>query len=453
MIKRDHIIQEIDRMLSDDALSDATIRAMKRDELAEKVSIFFAELEAQHEELQEKQHHLSELSDKFRRLFALSPTGLIHCDNQLTIHDANTLAMTYLNASDVKGRSLGNLLRKQYGPFMKWFEGRACEAHPLDMELGDAVLRFYCHAVDDQGYLFAILDVSEEVRAKQAQQALNEALNELNASLEARVEREVRARIEEMEKRLDAERILQSKSRQIEMVDMIGNIAHQWRQPLNVLAITIQKSRLLFNKGRFDKTAMQDLQSRAEQIIQQLSSTLDLFRNYLRPSEAMLSIDPNRETAKALQLIDAQFANLGIDLDVQLDGTTWVRGYENELTQVVLNLLSNAKDACEEAGGPHRRVLVRSRADAQQWTLDVQDNGGGIDEGIIDRVFDPYFTTKHQHFGTGLGLYMSREIIQKIMQGTIRVENIEGGARFRITLPTTHNTALPEQKSPMSVLR
>jgi len=230
------------------------------------------------------------------------------------------------------------------------------------------------------------------------------------------------------------DRIMMQQSRQAAMGEMIGNIAHQWRQPLNVLGLTIQRVQLFHDLGRFDKEFLASSTSEAMKVINHMSQTIDDFRNFFSPDKEMETFAVNEALEKAISLADMNLNDREIRIDVDAIDSPIVYGYRNEYSQVLINILMNSKDAFLERGIDAPRVFIRIFVEKGRSVVTMADNAGGIAEDIIPKIFDPYFTTKGPQKGTGVGLFMSKTIIEKNMNGRLTVGNIADGAEFRIEL-------------------
>jgi len=236
----------------------------------------------------------------------------------------------------------------------------------------------------------------------------------------------IEKKIEENTKQLN---ILQHQSKLAQMGEMIGSIAHQWRQPLNELSINIQKLKYDFLDNKLDKNFIENFVLENKQIINFMSKTIDDFRNFFM-------IDKLKEHFSIKQIIDnslsiqkAQLSNHNIQVNLKGDDFT-IYGYKNELQQVILNLMVNAKDILIEKNiqKPQIEIIFKNN------TITVKDNGGGIPNNIVDRIFEPYYTTKEQGKGTGMGLYISKMIIEDNLKGKLTVINGLYGAHFIIDL-------------------
>ena len=243
----------------------------------------------------------------------------------------------------------------------------------------------------------------------------------------------------ETERRLAGERALIQQSRLAAMGEMIGNIAHQWRQPLNALNMVLINLEDAWRFGQFSEAQLHASVARADQLIQNMSSTINDFRDFFRPDKAPVVFQVRRQARAAVALVEASFQQAGIELALEDGEEVHTLGHPNEYSQVLLNLLANARAAIEARGGGGGRVRIRASREGGRCLLRVTDNGGGIPEPILERIFDPYFTTRPET-GTGLGLYMARSIIQQNMAGTVAARNVQGGAEFILDTPLKEGT-------------
>jgi len=253
-------------------------------------------------------------------------------------------------------------------------------------------------------------------------------LHELNETLEQRVE-------EEIKKRTQKEKMLLHQSRLAAMGEMIENIAHQWRQPLNALTMLIQTFEVKMIKGGIDEDFVHKQVSEGVRIANSMSKTIDDFRNFFNPNKKKELFDIEKAVEDALALVNILYKRNGIQIKTDIEKNLKVFGYANEFSQVLLNLLNNAKDALVQREIQNAQVKIKAFKENGYMVLMVEDNAGGIDEKIIDRVFEPYFTTKFKSQGTGIGLYMSKTIIEENMGGELMVKNTDIGASFIIKLP------------------
>ena len=252
------------------------------------------------------------------------------------------------------------------------------------------------------------------------------ALKEQNEHLQELVESETA-------KRISKEKILLQQSKMAMMGEMIGAIAHQWRQPLNALGIKIQDVYAAYKYGELTEEYLENFKQKSMFIIQNMSKTIDDFRNFFRPAKAKRDFGIEETVEDALTIIGQQLRNHDISVEFHSDGKYIINGYQNEFIQTILILLSNAQDALldNHIDKPTIDIFVEAYGD-DNVQISVQDNAGGVPSEILDRVFEPYFTTKEQGKGMGIGLYMAKEIVERQMGGVLSVENSGSGAIFKI---------------------
>jgi signal transduction histidine kinase len=255
-----------------------------------------------------------------------------------------------------------------------------------------------------------------------------QALDELNRTLDQRIR-------DEIAKRKEQEQLLIHQSRLAAMGEMIGAIAHQWRQPLNALSLVLQNIGLQYHMGRLTEESMARMQEKGEAMVRRMSTTIDDFRNFFKPNKHAENFNLLRALHGAADILEGVFRNHGIVLHVDCDPGIEVHGYVGEFSQVVLNILGNAKDAVLNARQISPAIRIRVAAGDTDVTIRFEDNGGGMKDEVLRKIFEPYFTTKDEGKGTGIGLYMSKVIIENSMHGRLVGENIPGGACFTVTLP------------------
>ena len=252
-------------------------------------------------------------------------------------------------------------------------------------------------------------------------------LRELNEKLEALVK-------EKVEEIVQKDRLLAVQSKQAIMGEMITMIAHQWRQPLNTL--TLQISNLQLRRMTGELVDIEEYDRTLEQIsktITYLSETIDDFQTFFHPDRKLTRANLKELVEKAVNFIRPRLKGKGIDIEMDIDQNIELNVYVNELIQVLLNILNNAIDALLECDREEKKISIYAQIDTDVKIF-IRDTACGIDEDIIERLFEPYFSTKGKN-GTGLGLYMSQMIIQKQFGGDIRVETSEFGSVFVIEFP------------------
>jgi C4-dicarboxylate-specific signal transduction histidine kinase len=250
----------------------------------------------------------------------------------------------------------------------------------------------------------------------------------LNINLDRRVQ-------EEVAKSKQQEALLIHQSRSAAMGEMIGAIAHQWRQPLNALGLVLQNLRLRHQMDRIDDAFMLSSMEKSDRLIQKMSSTIDDFRNFFKPNKTIEPFHVLQVTRSTAELLDAQLKNHNIELTIVCPVDIQILGLEGEFSQVLMNLINNAKDILVERKVQHATITICIEQIADgSINVTVKDNGGGVPEAIFDKIYDPYFTTKEEGKGTGIGLYMSKIIIENNMAGSLNAFNDAEGANFVIKL-------------------
>ena len=217
--------------------------------------------------------------------------------------------------------------------------------------------------------------------------------------------------------------ILSQQSKMAAMGEMMGNIAHQWRQPLSVITTVATGMKL---QKEFDYLDDENFNKSIENIKNSalyLSDTIEDFRNFFRTDKKETTFNIKDIFEKVFKLTDAQFKNHEIIFIKNIDEFK-LYGFENEFIQALINILNNAKDALESINNP-KLIFISTSKKENIVTIKITDNAGGIDKKIIDKVCEPYFTTKHQSKGTGIGLYMTEEIIVKHMLGSLLIKNVD----------------------------
>jgi len=255
-----------------------------------------------------------------------------------------------------------------------------------------------------------------------------DALKTLTSSLESKV----REKIEEIRKK---EQVMLNQGRFASMGQMLNMIAHQWRQPLNFISSTVLNLRLFNDTEELNSEKLLNNLGMIEKQLQSMSETINDFMNFFKPDKSKQWFPLSKCALRTIELIKAQLDFHGIEIEVQIDSGLIVFGVENEFEHVLLNLLSNARDAIQSRALPPKKITLSGKNSLENIQVVVRDTGGGISNEILPQIFDPYFTTKDSSKGTGIGLYMSKILIEDHFSGQILVENDTEGAIFTIVLP------------------
>ena len=250
-------------------------------------------------------------------------------------------------------------------------------------------------------------------------------LADLNTSLEERVARSV-------EEIREKDQMLIVQGRLAAMGEMINNIAHQWRQPLNLLGLAIQKPLLFHEIGELTGEFLEENTRKGMEVIQHMSQTIDDFRNFFTSDITMVEFAIGDVVTSTVNLFADSLKSQQISIDVHTNSNATIVGFPGEYSQVLLNIIMNSKDALLSRHPDDARITITLGKEDEKSVVTIADNGGGIPEDILAKVFDPYFTTKGAEQGTGIGLFMSKTIIEKNMKGRLTVRNNGEGAEFRI---------------------
>ena len=294
-------------------------------------------------------------------------------------------------------------------------------------------------------------DVTQSVHLSEALIEKDRELEQLNATLEQRVEDQTKALLElnqtleervkeEVEKNRDKDRFLFQQSRLASMGEMIANIAHQWRQPLSELNITLYKMNKLYQKQVGEKDALfENSYLHAKRIISKMSETIEDFRSFFSPDRQSESFKLSRVVQEAIDIMQGTLERNEIEIILSIHKEENIKGYFNEFSQVLINLINNSIDAFCHKKIKNRLIYIEiDTIESRDAIIKLSDNAGGIEEAIIDKIFEPYFTMKHASAGTGLGLYMSEMIIKNSMLGSIAAVNTKDGVCFTLIIPIAH---------------
>jgi len=239
----------------------------------------------------------------------------------------------------------------------------------------------------------------------------------------------------ETKRNWDQNRMLIQQSKMASMGEMIGHIGHQWRQPLNSLGLMFQKLNRAHKKNMLNDELMEQSTQKAIRIIEQMSKTINDFRDFFKTDKQWQDAKLSIVTEQACNIIEPALQENRIRLIVNEDSDITIPCLKNELSQVIMNILANSMDAIVLKKMKNGEIIITFGHNKKSAYIIIDDNAGGIPEDIIEKIFEPYFTTKEKDNGTGIGLYMSKEIIEEHMNGKLQVFNTLSGASFKIFLP------------------
>ena len=271
-------------------------------------------------------------------------------------------------------------------------------------------------------------EIAERQLAEQLLQVKHLQLEALNLTLEQRVQ-------EELTKNREKDLLMIQQGRLAAMGEMMSNIAHQWRQPLNDLGIMIQMLRVDYDDGLLDQEQLDRSISDCMKVIQHMSQTIDTFRDFFKKDRSVQTFNVADAITAMAAMLRASLQAAGIRQQLDLEPDCFLVGLPNDFTQALLNLCNNARDILIARAVAEPVIVISSRSNGAALEITVEDNGGGVPPEILDRVFEPYFTTRHKAQGTGLGLYIVKKIIEESFHGSITVQNSLSGACFTITVP------------------
>jgi PAS domain S-box-containing protein len=272
--------------------------------------------------------------------------------------------------------------------------------------------------------LLGMEDITERRSAEDILNEKNREIEELNGTLEIRIGKAV----DELRQK---DKMLILHDRLGIMGEMIDNMARQWSEPLNSLELIAQQVPLYYDSGEF-REFFKENAAKAMGLIQDMSKTVKGLRNSFQPDKKTVPFSVNQLITRTVHLVEKSFKEQKIRIDLQPEGDPMANGYPNEYSQVLLNILMNARDALVAHDADDALISIHSFAEGSRSVVTISDNAGGIPEEIMDHIFDPYFTTKGPDKGTGIGLFMSKAIIEKNLGGRLTACNAGPGALFRI---------------------
>ncbi|ADD68338.1 PAS/PAC sensor signal transduction histidine kinase [Denitrovibrio acetiphilus DSM 12809] len=410
------------------------------------------ELKNEIEEREKIQTELRESQEKYSNLFNTSynPIAIISEEGSIVDVNGEMVSQFGYEREELLKMFLEMLVTKDYVHRVQEIINKMVKTKKWSFDLdfvkswGDVFnAEISASRLEVSGQTFIQLVIMDVTSRKKA----SELLNRRQEYLENKVEQEVH-------RRRQNERLMMQQSKMAAMGQMMSAIAHQWRQPLNTIAIYIQDFEDSYKHNELSESYLKELVGLSMKQINFMSKTIDDFKNFFKPDKDEIVFEVCRETLSAITLLGVQLVRNNITLILnchgkqvvfnnteefgcQNDRCTFIKGFPNEYKQVLLNLVQNAKDAVEErreefATDPLIEVGVIELDSSVQ--IYVSDNGSGIPADVADRIFEPYFTTKEEGKGTGVGLYMSKIIIEQNMKGRLYFEDLNPGTKFIVEL-------------------
>jgi signal transduction histidine kinase len=236
----------------------------------------------------------------------------------------------------------------------------------------------------------------------------------------------------EVYKNKEQQLLMLQQSRLAQMGEMISMIAHQWRQPLNTLSVLNQTILLKYKKDKLTEDVMKNFQQNSKKQITQMSETIDSFRDFFKPTKDEVSFSLNDVITHTIDMLSVIFRKERIDIEFNATENITMKSYPNEFGQALLNIINNAKDALIENQEGEKKIEIELKKTDTEIILEISDNAKGIPQEILEKIFDPYFSTKENKNGTGLGLYITKIVIEDNMKGKLNVSNTQKGAMFEM---------------------
>ncbi len=274
-------------------------------------------------------------------------------------------------------------------------------------------------------YIAIRYDVTKEMQLKFELEAKEVELEKLNQQLE----KKVISKTQELEDL----RVVFHQARLASLGQMLANIAHQWRQPLTQLNLSLFNIKKEAHKKNLDE--VDSLQNDAKQTIKNMSATIDDFTNFFKPIKEKVRFNLRESINEAVALLGKTIIQENISIRTDIINAAIINGVPNELTQIFINLMQNSKDAFNINEISNKIVRINTQLVDDTIVIEFIDNAGGIENDIIDKIFEPYFTTKHQFSGTGIGLFMSKMICEQSFNGSMEVKSKDDETIFTIKLP------------------
>ncbi|MBT6688003.1 MAG: PAS domain S-box protein [Bacteroidetes bacterium] len=380
--------------------------------------------------------------EKFKSIFEYAPVGILIIDVEGNPKEINKSVLNILGSpstEQTRNLNIHKLDRLKKTGFTADF--RTCISSVKIVRNENEYITFWGKKLFIRYTLTPIID--NEKRIKEVQCFFEDLTEQKYAEIQLKKNKDKLQKLnfdliekinQEVEKSREKDRMMVVQSKQAAMGEMIGNIAHQWRQPLNDIGLYIQN---LQDGFEFEEITVETLNEIVEKTMKKLdymSQTIDDFRNFFHSDKEKTNFSLTRNIFKTLTMTEATFKNNSIELKKDLEEDLLFLGFPNEFSQAILNILNNAKDVLIERKIENPIIEIKLYKQAKKSVLKIYNNGGEIPDNIIDKIFDPYFTTKGELTGTGLGLYISKTIIERNMQGKLSVSNTKGGVEFMIEL-------------------
>lgn len=341
-------------------------------------------------------------------------------------------------------------IAKLYDTTVENMIGKKDEDFLLDKEAIAKKMEFNKNLMDTNETKIIYEDIEDKVSKKLRNfQSIKKPITDVSGEKQILIISNDITDIKETQKKLkENEEMLHHQSKMAAMGEMLENIAHQWRQPLSVITTSASSVRIHKELGTLTDDFLDEVLDAIVKSGTHLSQTIDDFRDFFKPNRKKVDFDITQCYQKAIFLVSSKLKNREIEIVENIENVS-IYGFDNELIQVIMNLINNATDAIDDNKNLANKYIFINiyKDESNNAIFKILDNAGGIREDIKDKIFEPYFTTKHKSLGTGIGLYMSEEILVKHMNGEIKVKNKEfeyegssyRGAEFTLVIPIQEN--------------
>jgi len=325
------------------------------------------------------------------------------------------LILTDLNMPNLTGIELIQNIREQKDDIPIIILSAHSEIHYFLNTIKLGIDGYILKPIDIQAFTVVLNNVVNKINLKKENE-------EYKTNLEKKVE-------DEIKKRQHQEKILFQQSKLASMGEMIDAIAHQWKQPLNIMALQTDMLQYDYEDGYINKEYINNYSYKFTKQLNHTLSTLEEFRNFFRPNSTTKEFRISDTIDSVLVLVKDEFLKNTIKIEKEIITDIKIKGHENEFKHLILNIINNAKDAFIENNIKDKLITIKVTKNRNSSFLEIQDNAGGIPQHIINDIFKPNITTKPVGKGTGIGLYMSLQIAKKV-HGDLYVQNTSNGAKF-----------------------
>lgn len=392
--------------------------------ILQELDIYHAELIAQNEELIEKEEKLIASNKEYELLFYDAPVAYLVIDKSFHIKKYNKRANEYfgLSFSLLDTIMLFSYINISYlEKILTWIskEEFLNEALELEMKFARSQLKRFkvygnYYPSNENTIILSFIDINEEYILK----------NDLKTQVDLKTD-----------ENLKQYHILQQQSKFAAMGEMIANIAHQWRQPLNVLSAHNLDISLKYKNNKLNDDVMNNFYNKTKTVVEKMSETIESFVDFFNPNKEKAHFKLIEVIDEVFNLLDNSFEKNQINIIVNCDEGISFKAYKSEFEQILLIILNNSRDSIIANNIEGKISINIEKISNKYLQIEIIDNAGGVNEKIIDRIFEPYFTTKSKNLGTGIGLYMSKMIVEESLNGTIALENFKDGVKTTISLP------------------